>query len=75
MSQLLELSQDAKPLLAAYDAMKQQTVATDGGDLVAIYEQHFVTAVPPASTEAPSFERVSLTDPTIRTIIRASTAP
>lgn len=75
MSQLLELSQDAKPLLAVYDAMKQQNVATDGGDLMAIYEQYFVTAVPPASTKAPSFERVSLIDPTIKTVIRAGTAP
>lgn len=75
MQNLLELlPQGENSLIAAYQAVVDGEGSVDDNDLTKAYEQHFATAVPPASQQAPLFERVSLVDPSIRTIVRSTTA-
>ncbi len=73
MDKLLELPQGENSLLAAYEALLDGKNTVDENSVASVYERYFVTAVPPASVQAPVFERVSLVDPTIRTIVRSST--
>lgn len=73
MDKLLELPEGENSLMAAYQAVIDGDGAFDLEDVANVYQQHFVPAVPPISVQPPVFERVSLVDPTIRTIVRAST--
>jgi hypothetical protein len=59
-------------ILSAYASLMNdaQTAPTD---LVSEYERHFVTAVKPSTGRQGNFERFSLIDPTIRTIVKSST--
>jgi hypothetical protein len=74
MDKLFELPQGENSLLVAYEALLDGKNNVDEKSVASVYEQYFVTAVPPASVQAPVFERVSLVDPTIRTIVRSSTS-
>jgi hypothetical protein len=74
MEKLLELPQGENSLLVAYEALLEGKSTVDENNVASVYKQYFVTAVPPASVQAPVFERVSLVDPTIRTIVRSSTS-
>lgn len=72
---LLDLPKGENSLMAAYESVLDAKDSPErANDLVATYERFFVTAVPPAAVQAPVFERVSLVDPTIRTVIRSTTA-
>ncbi len=72
MSKLLELPRGLNSLIAAYEAIRDASTPAQN-DIAKLYEQHFVTAVPPSNVRAPDFERVSLIDPNIRTFVRANT--
>jgi hypothetical protein len=74
MSQLLELPLVENSLIAAYEAIVSRDLLATDNDIATIYEQYFVTAVPSLAEKSPSFERVSLVDPSIRTVLRSSTA-
>lgn len=74
MDKLLELAQGENSLLVAYEALLDGKNTVDENSVASVYEQYFVTVVPPASVQVPVFERVSLVDPTIRTIVRSSTS-
>ena len=74
MNNLLELPTGENSLLAAHKAIEEGRSSVDSEDLQSLYLMHFVPAVPPVSVQPPVFERFSLIDPTIRTIIRSTTA-
>lgn len=74
MDKLLELPEGENSLMVAYQAVIDGSDIFDLENVADVYRQHFVPAVPPVSVQPPVFERVSLVDPTIRTIVRASTA-
>lgn len=59
-------------LMSAFKAISEgQQVSSD--DLVAEYERHFSAVAPAKPAAQPVFERFSLIDPKIRTIIQSNT--
>jgi hypothetical protein len=60
-------------LLLAHRAIADKQ-APDAAELAAEFHRHFVVTVPPPAGTPPVFERFSLVDPGIRTVIRANTA-
>ena len=74
MTTLLELPKGENSLMAAYKAVEQSGTFADARQVVAVYEQHFVSRAFPAAPDTKVFERISLVDPTIRTFVRCSTA-
>jgi hypothetical protein len=74
MTTLLELPEGENSLMVAYKAVEQGGTLADEHQLMAVYEQHFVCPTAPLTTDTKMFERVSLVDPTIRTVVRCSTA-
>lgn len=63
-------------ILSAYAAISKGKTddQADLATLVAKYESLFVTAVPPTQSRESHFERFSLVDPNLRTVIKSSTA-
>jgi hypothetical protein len=61
-------------LLMAYRAVADKQTP-EAAELAAEYRRHFVVTAPPTSGEPQPFERFSLVDPDIRTVIRANTVP
>jgi hypothetical protein len=74
MATLLELPKGENSLMVAYRAVEEGGKLDDANRVVAIYEQHFVTKAAPVKPDQKTFERISLVDPTIRTVVRSSTA-
>ena len=74
MTTLLELPKGENSLMAAYKAVEQGGTFADANQVVAVYEQHFVSKAAPVTPDAKVFERISLIDPNIRTVVRCSTA-
>ena len=60
-------------LLAARRAIADKP-APDAAELAAEFRRHFVVTAPLPAGKPPVFERFSLVDPDIRTVIRANTA-
>ena len=60
-------------LLKAYRAVIEKQEA-DAGELVAEFQRHFVVTVPPPANNPQVFERFSLVDPGILTVLQANTA-
>ncbi|MER2540015.1 MAG: hypothetical protein ABTQ26_12310 [Azonexus sp.] len=58
-------------ILSAYASMTKND-QTAQVDLVSEYERHFVSAVKSATGRQVNFDRFSLVDPTIRTIIKST---
>lgn len=73
MSKLLDLPQGKNSLVSAYETAKKAHLLTEANELCDAFAQHFTTTAPPVSVQAPSFERFSLIDPTVRTFVRSST--
>ena len=74
MSQLLTtLPQERNTLIEAYESSKKNE-GLSGHDLVVLYQQNFETKAQPVNEKAPVFEKVSLIDPTIRTVLSSTTA-
>lgn len=74
MTQLLELPRGRNSLIAAYEVVEQGGKGAERENVAATYEKYFATAVPPVSVKPHAFDKVSLVDPSIRTVIRSSTA-
>ena len=74
MTLLLELPKGENSLMAAYKAVEQGGTFADANQVVATYQEYFVTKAAPATPESKGFERISLIDPTIRTVVRCSTS-
>lgn len=73
MSQLLTtLPQERHNLIEAYELSKKN-VELSGHDLMVLYQQNFETKALPVNEKTPVFEKVSLIDPTIRTVLRSTT--
>lgn len=74
MSQLLTtLQQERNTLIEAYES-SNRSENVNRLDLLSLYQQHFETKAQPTTEKAPVFEKVSLVDPTIRTVLRSNTA-
>ena len=74
MTTLLELPKGENSLMVAYKAVEQAGTFADANQVVTDYEQYFVSKAAPVTPDAHGFERISLLDPNIRTVIRCSTA-
>lgn len=74
MTTLLELPKGENSLMAAYKAVEQGGTLADANQVVAAYEQHFVSRAVPGIPDPKRFERISRVDPSIRTFVRCSTA-
>ena len=61
-------------LLTAYRAVADKQTP-EAAELGAEYRRHFVVTAPPASGKPQLFERFSLVNPAIRTVISANTVP
>ncbi len=59
-------------LMAAFRAVAEAQV-TEAAELVAMYEQHFISTVPVPSFQPQTFERFSMVDPNIRLTVQSST--
>ncbi len=70
---LLQLSTGPSLLLSAYEASREDAGGMTGDDLAAKYRELFPHAVSAAPTGPTVFERFSLVDPSIRTVVRSST--
>lgn len=67
----LQLPGGENIILSAYASLTKDDQAASM-DFVSEYERHFVTAVKPATGHQGNFERFSLVDPTIRTVIKST---
>jgi len=67
----LQLPSGENIILSAYAAIKGDD-QVDSLDFVREYEHYFETAVKPATGHQGNFERFSLVDPTIRTVIKST---
>ena len=74
MTTSLELPKGENSLMAAYKAVAQGGTLADANQVVATYQEHFVTKAVPSTPDSKVFERISLVDPNIRTVVRCSTA-
>ena len=70
----LELPTGENSLMVAYKAVEEGGTLADSNQIVAAYQQHFTPTAAPVSPDAKVFERISLIDPNIRTVVRGSTA-
>ena len=61
-------------LLSAYRAVMSGQKSSPA-ELVADYERHFSSVVPPSAGQKPVFERFSLADSKVRLVIKSDTAP
>ena len=68
----LRLPVGENPLLSAYDVVVRREQAAPE-DLAAEYARYFVSTAPLAQGRPLVFERFSLVDPAIRTVVRATT--
>ena len=60
-------------LLKAYRAVAEKQ-EPEAAELVAEFQRYFVATVPPHANNSQVFERFSLVDPGILTVLRANTA-
>lgn len=74
MTTLLELPNGENSLMLAYRAVEQSGTLADEHQVVAAYDQYFVCPAAQLTPDTKMFERISLVDPTIRTVIGCSTA-
>ena len=72
----LQLPSTENVILSAYAEIVKERAddQADPATLVALYDNLFVTAVPPAQNRPSNFERFSLVDPNLWTVIKSSTA-
>jgi len=69
----LQLPTEGNIVLDAFNALYEST-PIDSAELVAVYSRYFATAIEPLPGHRRVFERFSLADPTIRTVIKSTTS-
>jgi hypothetical protein len=73
MTTLLEMPDGENSLITAYKAITQGRNQPDKDTVKTEYEQHFVSKSDPFTKNSKVFERISLVDPTIITIVGCNT--
>lgn len=68
----LKLPAGENSVLSAYDVIRKNK-SMEAEEMIGNYNLHFGTPPLPSSYARPFFERFSLIDPTIRTVIQSST--
>lgn len=68
----LQLPKGSSQLLESYEAARTVRTQT-GAELEASYQLHFQTSAPAPVPGTTVFERFSLVDPTVRTVVRSNT--
>lgn len=68
----IQLPSGENIVLSAYEVVANRQ-PTDAAGLAVEYERHFVTSIKPSHGSSSVFERFSLVDPTIRTVITSTT--
>lgn len=74
MTTRLELPKGENSLMVAYKAVEQAGTFADANRVVTDYHNYFVSRAAPLTPDAKVFERISLIDPNIRTVVRCSSA-
>jgi hypothetical protein len=73
MEDLKAILKEESSLLEAYRSLKNGNVALSGNDVRDLYAKTFHLAVPPHDGRQAGFERVTIVDPNIRTVMGTAT--